>query len=245
MTHLASSHRAVASKLRDRMAEAAALFGVASQMPPPSGPFFGHLAVNSGFFVAVLQKVANDPPDLKYRTAVRPARSLASTVEMREHLKAPNWAVGLTTALGDAGRYADAAIRAYERAQGASAAENPDAHNALLARLSETREYAGIAVEPVDEIADWADRFAVIFNELFPESVMSTSDPPEDARELPDATLASLYRAGIPLRTLDGALRATSLWAKRVLEPTEAQMRELASSARDFAGFLRVWTPSV
>ena len=133
----------------------------------------------------------------------------------------------------------------YERAQGASAAENPDAQNALLARLSETREYAGIAVEPVDEIADWADRFAVIFNELFPESVMNTSDPPEDARELPEATLASLYRAGIPLRTLNNALRTTSLWARRALEPTEPQMRELASSARDFAGFLRVWTPSV
>lgn len=245
MTSLASAHRAIASRWRDRMAEAGALFGVASQMPPPAGPFFGHLAVNSGFCVVVLQRFANDPPDLNYRTAVRPARSLASTVEMREHLKAPDWAVGLTTALGDAGRYADAAIRAYERAQGASTAENPDAHNALLARLSETREYAGIAVEPVDEIADWADRFAVIFSELFPESVMSTSDPPEDAGELPEATLASLYRAGIPLRTLNNALRTTSLWARRALEPTEPQMRELASSARDFAGFLRAWAPSV
>jgi hypothetical protein len=227
------------------MAEVGALFGVAAQMPPPTGPFFGHLAVNSGFCVVVLQRFANDPPDLNYRTAVRPARSLASTVEMREHLKAPDWAIGLTTALGDAGRYADAAIRAYERAQGASAAENPDAHNALLARLSETREYADIAVEPVGEIAAWADRFAVIFNELFPENLVSTSEPPEDAGELPEATLASLYRAGIPLKTLNNALRTTSLWAMRVLEPTEPQMRELASSARDFAGFLRAWAPSV
>ena len=64
MTSLASAHPAIASRWRDRMAEAGALFGVASQMPPPAGPFFGHLAVNSGFCVVVLQRFANDSPEL-------------------------------------------------------------------------------------------------------------------------------------------------------------------------------------
>jgi hypothetical protein len=224
------------------MAEVAALFGVAAQMPPPTGPFFGHLAASSGLCVVVANRYANDPPDSNYGTAVHPARSLASRVELRERLSAPDWVIDLTTALGDAYRYADAALRAYERAQGARRAESREA---LVGRLSEARRYAGTAVEPVDEIANWADRFAVIFNELFPENLVSGSDPPEDARELPEATLASLYRAGIPLRTLDRALRATSLWATRALEPTEPQMRELAASSRDFAHSLRVWVPSV
>ena len=241
MTRLASGQRAIASRWRDRMAEAAALFAVGAQMPPPMGPFLGHLAAGSGLCVTVAHRYASDPPDSNYRTAVRPARSLASTVEMRERLNASDWAINLTTALSDAYRYADAAIRAYERAQGAQRAESREA---LIERLSEARQYAAIAVEPVGEIADWADRFAVIFNELFPEDLNRATGPPEEAGELPEATLASLYRAGIPLATLDSALRATSLWARRVLEPTEGQMRELASSSRDFARFLRVWEPS-
>lgn len=245
MTRLASSERAVASKWRDRMAEVAALFGMGAQMGPPMGPFFGHLAASSGLCVVVAQRFASDPPDFNYRTAVRPARSPASTVEMRERLKAPDWAINLATALDDAYRFADASIRAYERAQGASTAEDREAQEALIARLSETRQYAAIAAEPVGEIADWADRFAVTFSELFPENLIRASGPPEDVGELPEATLASLYRAGIPLTTLNNALGATSLWARRASEPTEPQMRELASRSRDFAGFLRAWTPSV
>jgi len=99
------------------MAEVAALFAVGAQIPPPMGPVLGHLAAGSGLCVALAQRYANDPPDSEYGVAVRPARSLASTAEMRERLRAPDWAIDLATAFSGAYKYGDAAIRAYERAQ--------------------------------------------------------------------------------------------------------------------------------
>jgi hypothetical protein len=240
---LTPQQKAVAADWRNRMAEVAAMFGLGATLPPPVGKICGALTAGSGACASLANRYANDPPDPDFRTAVIRSPPIVPSALMKQELGADETLIAFSNALNDSYSHTSAALRAYERAEGASI--RGDA-SALQQRLTEAREHARAGAEDVVRLADTSDRFAARFSDVISSDLAGSAPPPRASSELPDATLAFLYRGGVTLATLTRALTAAAEWFQRdQVELTGEPLRELAVASREFADVLAGWEPAV
>jgi hypothetical protein len=240
---LTSQQRGIAARWRDRMAGVTAVFGLGSTLPPPVGPVCGGVAAGTGACAWVANRYANDPADPDFATAAIPSPPVVPTSRMREEMHAPATVIAFSDSLNHSYAYVSAALRAYERAQGARMRGDDGARTE---RLRETRRYARIAATHVAQLAERSEALATTFPEWIGEEFGRSAVAPRQPDDLPDTTLAFLYRAGVSLAALKRALDVVTSWSERqqVERPGE-QLQELGPASHAFAGFLETWEPAV
>ena len=178
---LTPQQKATAADWRNRMAETAAMFGLGATLPPPIGKICGALTAGSGACASLANRYASDPPDPDFHTAVIRSPPIVPSDLMRQELGADDTFIAFSNALNDSYSHASAALRAYERAQGASI-RGDDA--ALQQRLGEAREYAHAGAEYVALLADSSDRLAARLPDLI-RSDPAGSALPRASSDLP------------------------------------------------------------
>lgn len=239
---LTPQQKAIATDWRNRMAEAAAMFGLGATLPSPVGKICGALTAGSGACASLANRYANDPPDPAFRTAVIRSPPIVPSTLLKRELGADDALIAFSNALNDSYSTASAALRAYERAEGASIRGDAPA---LVQRLVEAREHARAGAESVARLADTSDRLAARMPDLIPSDLASVATEPRAPGDLPDATLAFLYRAGVTLATLTRALSAATKWSRRDrVELTAEPLRDLAVASRKFSEVLAGWEPA-
>jgi len=225
------------------MAGATALLGLGATLPPPFGPVVGALAAGTGACAWVADRYANDPADLDFETAAIPSPAVVPIEDMSRAFDAPSAVVAFGESVNETYAYTSAAIRAFERAQGARIRGNT---NELAKRLTEAQKHARAGSAAVEQRArGWQD-LAAVMSDLPDADALRSRMPPTTPRDLPDSTLAFLYVAGVPRGRLTRALDAASSWSvSRGFAAVGDELRGAAEPTLEFAAFLRAWEPAV
>jgi hypothetical protein len=239
---LGQHEKTIATTWAGRMAGLTAGLGIAAKMPPPVGEICGAFAAGTGACAALAGYYANDPPDFDFERAAVSGPGPVPTDALRRGFAQHSELFEIADALNDTYSSAAAALRAYERAQGATLRRNASMRTA---RVTEAREHARDGAE--------AGTRLVSALPLLPQGLraveerptqLSDATRPRSAGELPESTLSFLYGAGVPIGALRRAIK-TGSQAKQVFIPfDEDAVRQVADSTREFSQMLAEWEPS-
>lgn len=181
--------------------------------------------------------VANDPADWDYdhETVRRRARIREEAYE----LVAEDELASAILALASAGDEADAALkahlRAFERWQGASRREDPQA---ATERADEATENAREASRLLGAVSRSSRAFVAALERDTESPPQPPVRGPRRPRDLPEPVLAALYLSGMPIGALRSALKGSY---SRTVELST--FTELADASDQFSAELLVWQP--
>jgi hypothetical protein len=224
------------------MAEVTAMLGLGAKLPSTVGKVCGALMAGCGACAALANRYANDPPDPDFHASAIRSPPVVPTAALEQEARADAVVLAFANDLNESYAYTSAALRAYERAQ-AAAIRNAGVE--LRERLRESREHAEAGASQVDLLAGDAERLAVILPPMVADETGRPASPPLRVEDLPDATLAFLYRSGVTLAALGRALDVAADWSVGPVVVSGAALRELGVASRKFSRFLVSWQPDV
>jgi hypothetical protein len=183
---------------------------MAALAPSPLTPLFGGVAAVFGALAFAAQALAQDPPDFDYITASTvDARPLAADV--LAELEGPDDFADIASDLHVGAATILAAVRAYERAQGASLAGDP--HYAL-ARSDEAIKHARRASARLRAASPATRELGEYVGDERADRFPRVQFVIEPAQLRPEA-LAFLYRAGFSIDHLRRAMRVSAQLARQ------------------------------
>lgn len=238
MSPLTREEKEIAGRLKTRMARTAAAFAFGVEMPRPMGPICAAVAVALAGVSQVADRYENDPPDPQFEKRVVPFRRPIDLKFLARSGADPSL-VRLAADLREAEAYASAAIRAYERAQGAYVQGRDEA---TAERMADAKHFAYAAST---HFSASADQLRTTDLKAIHELVMA-GRPDRQPRllvDLPDWTLADLFTAQVRFHDLDEALKI----ALSVPESgsDDSVLIEAADIADEFAAQVQDWSPTI
>lgn len=236
---LTPHEKEIAGTWKERMAAAAAAFGLGAVLPPPVGPLCGALAAGTGASAYLASRYEGDPPDFDATrpTSLRPGPNPAPL--LKREIEPHPATIDVVESLRSVNAALSAALRAYERAQGAWILGD---ETALEARRSEAQEFARTSSEDLLTLAERFETFAEFLpRTVGPENVGISGRAPRRPSDLPEATLAFLYRAGVPISELARALQAASEDRE---ELSRATLQAVSPASRELSEALLEWDPT-